>query len=94
MLGDSRVNENSGIGMYHTLFVRLHNSIEEELHRLNPGWSGNRLYHETRRVVVASLQHIAFNEFLPLVVGPGNVRKYELDLISGAHYEGKSAYNN
>lgn len=89
--GDSRVNENLGLGIFHTLFVRHHNSVEERLHRINPHWNGERLYQETRRIVIASLQHIVFNEFLPLVVGPTNMKKFGLGLQQNGYYDGYDA---
>lgn len=84
------MNENLGLGIFHTLFVRHHNSVEERLHRINPHWNGERLYQETRRIVIASLQHIVFNEFLPLVVGPTNMKKFGLGLQQNGYYDGRS----
>jgi peroxidase len=87
-LGDPRVNENAGLGTIHILFVRYHNVIEAELHKLNPHWSGERLFQETRRIIIAILQHITYNEWLPLLLGPNVIRKFELDLQAQGYYEG------
>ena len=78
--GDERINENVGLGMIHVVWLRQHNRIEEVLHRLNPHWDGERLYQETKKIVVGSLQHIVFNELLPLVLGPKDMEKWELTL--------------
>ena len=32
-------------------------------------WNDERLYFEARRVVIAEIQHIVFNEWLPLITG-------------------------
>jgi len=86
--GDARVNENIGLGMYHTLFIRYHNEVENLLFHLNGHWTGERLYQEARRVVSAVLQHITYNEFLPLVVGPAVIKEFELDIVDSGHYQG------
>src|SRR5688572_29329788 len=68
--GDPRVNENAGLGMIHIVLIRWHNHVEEQLHHLNGHWQGEQLFQETRRIMVATLEHITFNEWLPLLLGP------------------------
>ena len=57
----------------HTLWVREHNRIALKLSQINPSWSGNTLFEETRRIIGAMMQHISYNEFLPGVLGEANV---------------------
>jgi len=68
-LGDTRSNENIGLISLHTLFLRLHNKIALLLSKQNLFWSDDIIYHETRRILIGILQHIVYNEFLPVLIG-------------------------
>lgn len=54
--GDSRASETPKLAAMHTLFVREHNRLAMELRRLNPHWSGDKLYNEARKIVGAMVQ--------------------------------------
>lgn len=54
--GDSRVNEGLQLASLHTLFNREHNRIAQSLRGINPHWTPETLYQETRRIVAALLQ--------------------------------------
>lgn len=78
--GDSRVNELTGLVTTHAMFLREHNRVAKLLWSLNPNWSDEKIYQEARRVVIAEIQHITYNEWLPLIVGPIIMRDFKLEL--------------
>ena len=74
--GDVRANENIELTAIHTLFVREHNRLAAKFSAQNPGWSDEQIYQQTRRIVVAELQAITYNEFLPALLGQGALSTY------------------
>ncbi|XP_065209382.1 uncharacterized protein LOC135837881 [Planococcus citri] len=85
--GDSRANENTHLTSMHLIFVRQHNSIVEQLAGINPHWNDETLYQEARRIVVAQVQHITYNEFLPIIIGSDMMTKLELYSSTTGHWE-------
>ncbi|EAT44216.2 AAEL004401-PA, partial [Aedes aegypti] len=81
--GDTRVNQVLTLVGFHTLFLREHNRIARKLEKINPHWSDDILFHETRRIVAAEFQHIIYNEYLPKVVGPDFMEMYDLHTSQG-----------
>jgi peroxidase len=55
--------------------LRLHNFLATEFAQLNPQWTDEILYQEARKFVIAIIQHITYNEFLPILLG--NLTKYQ-----------------
>ncbi|CAC5391002.1 PXDN [Mytilus coruscus] len=78
MLGDRRNDESPNLGLNHLLFVREHNRLSIKLHELNPCWSNEKVFQETRRIIIAQVQHITYNHFLPLVVNHDTMRRFNL----------------
>lgn len=74
--GDVRVNENVGLTSMHTIWVREHNSIADQLATENPSWDDNKLFQEARKQVVGEMQAITANEFLPEMLGGEGLGKY------------------
>ena len=65
--GDSRTSENLGLISLHTLFMREHNRIATQLSFVNPSWNDDKIFHETRRILIGIYQHIIYNEWVSLV---------------------------
>jgi len=74
--GDVRANEQVGLTAIHTLFVREHNRLCDELSAANPGWTGDEIYERARKIVGAQMQIITYEEFLPALLGPGALSPY------------------
>lgn len=67
--GDERANEQVGLTVMHTIWMREHNRIAIELAKINPCWGDEKLYHESRKIVGAMMQVITYTEFLPILFG-------------------------
>ncbi|XP_067658014.1 chorion peroxidase-like [Haliotis asinina] len=77
--GDDRVNVFPGLSVLHTLFVREHNRLVEELSHVMPSTTPDDvLFEEARKIVSAIMQQITYSEWLPIIVGPSAMRKYRL----------------
>lgn len=63
----------SSNALYSAIF-KEHNRVAVNLAQLNRHWTDDVLFLESRRIVTAVIQHITYNEFLPIILG--NVRQY------------------
>ena len=75
LAGDVRANEQVALTAVHTLFVREHNYWAARL-GLIPGLTGDEIYELARALVGAEMQAITYNEFLPMLLGPGALSPY------------------
>lgn len=69
LAGDIRVNEQLALATMHTLFVREHNRIATILEADFPANTADEVFEATRRLLVAKIQIITFQEWLPALIG-------------------------
>lgn len=91
LTGDRRVNVVPNLSTLHTVFVRLHNKLAISLRQCNPQWADETLYQEARKILIALMQHIVYNEYLPAILGNDVMIKYKLVPV-GASISNKAAF--
>ncbi|XP_015121636.1 peroxidase isoform X2 [Diachasma alloeum] len=89
--GDARVNFEPHLAVMHTIWLREHNRIAEKLSKINPTWSDEKLYQESRQIVIAEIQHITYKEWLPTILGKKYARA--LGFVSSIE-QGRISYNS
>ncbi|CDF34200.1 Animal heme peroxidase homologue [Chondrus crispus] len=67
--GETRVNEHPMLTCLHTLFMREHNSICDELAQAYPDYNDEQLYQTARKINGAQFAKIVFEEFYPAMTG-------------------------
>ncbi|NND08605.1 MAG: T9SS type A sorting domain-containing protein [Saprospiraceae bacterium] len=63
--GDARANENPLLLSLHTLFMREHNRVCDELKAENPSFSDEELFQKARKIVGGIIQAVVYEEWLP-----------------------------
>ena len=69
LAGDFRVNEQTALTVMHTVWVREHNRIAQQLRSSNPRMSRDEIFQTTRNIVAAQIQKITYKDYLPLLLG-------------------------
>lgn len=75
--GDVRANENIELTALQTLFVREHNYWADRISAADPTLDDEAVFQRARAIVIAEIQVITYREWLPAVLGPGAVDRYE-----------------
>lgn len=76
LAGDVRANEQVSLTVMHTLFVREHNRLAQQIAAVNPGLSDEQIYQRARRLVGAMMQAITYREFIPVLLGKDALPPY------------------
>ncbi|TWU47664.1 peroxidase family protein [Rubripirellula reticaptiva] len=77
LAGDIRAAENIVLTSMHALFVREHNRLAEEISTANPDLTDEEIFQEARAQVIAEIQSITINEYLPALLGEDALSEYE-----------------
>ena len=88
--GDERVNQHPGLMVIHTLLARRHNKHAYHLSLVNRNWDDEKLFQEARKILIAELQHVTYNEYLPSIFGPVLTEFYK---FKHREYNGFSRYD-
>ncbi|XP_032795230.2 peroxidase [Daphnia magna] len=76
--GDPRSNVTPNLAVSHTVLLREHNRIVMVLSGQNMHLNDEQLYQEARRILIAQMQHITYNEWLPIVIGKSKMQQLGL----------------
>lgn len=74
--GDIRASENPELMSLQTLFMREHNRLAGEISQSDPSLTDEQIYQKARQRVIAEIQAITYNEFLPALLGPNALKRY------------------
>ncbi|KAK4874855.1 hypothetical protein RN001_014215 [Aquatica leii] len=77
----------------YSAILREHNRVAVHLGQNNRHWTDEKLFLESRRIVVAEIQHITYNEFLPTALDEVLTTGTDLDLVTHGHYHKYSSSN-
>ncbi|MCE9548002.1 MAG: peroxidase [Planctomycetia bacterium] len=94
LAGDVRANENVELTSLQTVFMREHNRIADQIAQATPGLSDEQIFQAARRIVIAEIQSITYNEFLPALLGssaPGAYTGYDPKVNAGIANEFSTA---
>jgi hypothetical protein len=75
--GEVRASENIALTAIQTLFVREHNRLADDIAAQNPNATDEEIYQQARAIVVAEIQAITYNEFLPALLGNRAIDRYD-----------------
>lgn len=74
--GDQRANQTPMLLTYHTVMVREHNRLVDELRDKHPDWTSDQVFNAARALNEAQWQSIVYHEYLPKLLGSGALDPY------------------
>ena len=78
--GDTRATVQPGLTSMHSLFLNEHNRIADNLRAVDSSLEDEELYQRSRIILIAELQNIVYEEFLPAVIGTQLMTSLDLQL--------------
>lgn len=91
--GDSRVNVNPYVTTLYTLFLRLHNRIAKQLHKMQPKWNDEELFKASRQINSGIYQKIIYEEWLNVVLGKNDAAAINNEVIDSMQSVEKAVSN-
>ena len=76
-----------GLASMHTLWLREHNRLAREIKSVRPHLGDEEIFQTARRILIAEMQNIVYEEFLPLVLGHQAMSDYGVKLPSNTRCE-------
>ncbi len=76
LAGDVRANENVALSAMQTVWVREHNRIADNIAQSDPSLTDEEIFQQARACVVAEMQAITYNEYLPALLGQDAIDPY------------------
>ncbi|CAI6375943.1 unnamed protein product [Macrosiphum euphorbiae] len=77
-----RANALPQLTVIHTLWMREHNRLAKLLSHINPQCDDECIFQEARKIVMASIQHITYVEWLLAPLGENYTRRNGLELLN------------
>lgn len=68
--GDTRVNVNPYVTIFHIIFLRNHNRYAKIIKEKNSNWNDEKIFNEARKLNIATYQKIIFEEWSKEILGP------------------------
>ncbi|XP_048780891.1 peroxidase-like protein [Ostrea edulis] len=84
--GDHRHTESPLLAVIHIMFLRRHNLIAEALQQATGITDDEVLFQETKRIIVAELNHVVYNEYLPDILAPEFINYFGLKSTRMGHH--------
>lgn len=85
--GDHRQSETPLLTVPHVTWLRRHNLIADALRTATGITNDEILFQETKRIVIAELQHVTYNEFLPAILDDLHMNGFNLRSKPVGHAE-------
>lgn len=79
--------------MLYLALLLEHNRVAETLFNINPLLNDDELFYESRKIIVAEIQHITMNEFVPVLLGQEVSNLLDMTTQKGNHFT-KYSRNN
>lgn len=86
-------NEDPVLGFFQALFLREHNRLAKLIVQAKPDWEDEKIFYEARKFVIAELQHITYNEFIPVIMGREMANSDGMKLQTDKFYSEYSSQN-